>query len=90
MRAPGVHKGFDYGRTNNPTRETLERVLAALEGVPHCATFSSGLAAENALYRLGLVRFAHVPARAIDAWEESRRRFPEGALRFELGRMAGS
>jgi cystathionine gamma-lyase len=49
QEAPGVHKGFDYGRTNNPTRETLERVLAALEGVPYCATFSSGLAAENAI-----------------------------------------
>lgn len=46
---PGVHRGFDYSRTNNPTRRTLERVLAALEGVEHCAVFASGLAAENAL-----------------------------------------
>jgi len=49
QEAPGVHKGFDYGRTNNPTRQTLERVLAALEGVPWCATFSSGLAAEHTI-----------------------------------------
>lgn len=46
---PGVHRGFDYSRTNNPTRRTLEQVLAALEGVRHCAAFASGLAAENAV-----------------------------------------
>ncbi len=49
QEAPGVNKGYDYSRTNNPTRETLERVLAALEGVGRCAVFSSGLAAENAI-----------------------------------------
>jgi cystathionine gamma-synthase/cystathionine gamma-lyase len=46
---PGVNRGFDYSRTNNPTRARLEAVLAALEGVEHCATFGSGLAAENAV-----------------------------------------
>ena len=46
---PGVNRGFDYSRTNNPTRARLEAVLAELEGVPHCATFGSGLAAENAV-----------------------------------------
>ncbi len=49
QESPGVHKGYDYTRTNNPTRATLERVLAALEGVDHCAVFASGLAAENAV-----------------------------------------
>ena len=47
--APGVHRGFDYSRTNNPTRARLEAVLADLEGVPHAAAFASGLAAENAV-----------------------------------------
>jgi cystathionine beta-lyase/cystathionine gamma-synthase len=47
--APGVNRGFDYSRTNNPTRKRLETVLAALEGVEYCATFGSGLAAENAV-----------------------------------------
>ena len=47
--APGEHRGFDYSRTNNPTRARLEAVLADLEGVSHCATFASGLAAENAV-----------------------------------------
>ena len=49
QEAPGVNRGFDYSRTNNPTRQRLETVLAALEGVEHCATFGSGLAAENAV-----------------------------------------
>src|SRR5262245_27311343 len=49
QRAPGVHQGFDYTRTNNPTRQTLERVLASLEGVGHPAAFASGLAAEHAI-----------------------------------------
>ena len=47
--APGVHQGFDYSRTNNPTRARLETVLADLEGVAHAAVFASGLAAENAV-----------------------------------------
>jgi cystathionine gamma-lyase len=46
---PGLNKGFDYSRTNNPTRARLEAVLADLEGVAHAAVFASGLAAENAV-----------------------------------------
>jgi cystathionine gamma-synthase/cystathionine gamma-lyase len=49
QEAPGVNRGFDYSRTNNPTRARLEAVLAALEGVEHCAVYGSGLAAENAV-----------------------------------------
>jgi cystathionine beta-lyase/cystathionine gamma-synthase len=49
QEAPGVHHGFDYTRTNNPTRQRLEAVLGELEGVKHCAVFASGLAAENAI-----------------------------------------
>jgi cystathionine beta-lyase/cystathionine gamma-synthase len=47
--SPGVNLGFDYARTNNPTRQRLESVLAELEGVAHCAVFASGLAAEHAV-----------------------------------------
>lgn len=47
--SPGCHRGFDYSRTNNPTRARLEAVLADLEGVRHAAAFASGLAAENAI-----------------------------------------
>jgi cystathionine gamma-lyase len=46
---PGHDKGFNYSRTNNPTRQRLEGVLAELEGVEHAAVFASGLAAENAI-----------------------------------------
>ncbi|HEV2206595.1 MAG TPA: PLP-dependent aspartate aminotransferase family protein [Candidatus Acidoferrales bacterium] len=47
--APGHDKGFSYSRTNNPTRQRLETVLAELEGVNYAAAFASGLAAENAV-----------------------------------------
>ena len=46
---PGEHRGFDYTRTNNPTRERLEDVLAELEGGTQAAVFGSGLAAEHAV-----------------------------------------
>jgi cystathionine beta-lyase/cystathionine gamma-synthase len=49
QEAPGHDKGFSYSRTNNPTRQRLETVLAALEGVDYAAAFSSGLGAENAV-----------------------------------------
>ena len=49
QEAPGHDKGFSYSRTNNPSRQRLETVLAELEGVPHAAAFASGLAAENAV-----------------------------------------
>jgi cystathionine gamma-synthase/cystathionine gamma-lyase len=42
---PGNHKGFEYARTGNPTRNTLERCLAALEGGKHGLAFASGCAA---------------------------------------------
>src|SRR3954452_10804283 len=49
QEAPGVNRGFDYSRTNNPTRARLEAGPAALEGGEHCAAPGSGLAAENAV-----------------------------------------
>ena len=49
QEGPGENKGFDYSRTNNPTRKRLEGVLAELEGASHCAVFGSGLAAEHAI-----------------------------------------
>lgn len=51
QQAPGQHHGFDYSRTNNPTRARLEAVLAELEGVKHAAVYASGLAAENAIFQ---------------------------------------
>lgn len=49
QEGPGEDRGFNYSRTNNPTRQRLETVLAELEGVKHAALFASGLAAENAV-----------------------------------------
>jgi cystathionine beta-lyase/cystathionine gamma-synthase len=45
----GKHKGFEYARTQNPTRLALERNLAALEGGRACFAFASGMAATNAV-----------------------------------------
>ena len=58
--APGEHRGFDYSRTNNPTRARLETVLAELEGVKHAAVYASGLAAENAVLQAYLKPGAEV------------------------------
>jgi len=48
----GRHKGFEYARTRNPTRDALERNIAALEGAPHGFAFASGLAATDAVLKL--------------------------------------
>lgn len=50
--APGEHKGYDYARTNNPTRETLEKITALLEGGERASAFASGLAAIDAVVKL--------------------------------------
>jgi cystathionine gamma-lyase len=48
----GKHRGFEYSRTGNPTRNALEENLAALENAKHCLAFSSGLGAETTLMLL--------------------------------------
>ena len=48
----GVHKGFEYSRTGNPTRQALENNLAAIEGGKYGACFGSGLAAIDAVVKL--------------------------------------
>ncbi|MEY4029735.1 MAG: hypothetical protein RJA90_934 [Bacteroidota bacterium] len=50
--SPGVHKGYEYARTGNPTRTVLENNLAALENGKFGICFSSGLAAMDAVIRL--------------------------------------
>jgi cystathionine beta-lyase/cystathionine gamma-synthase len=45
----GKHKGYEYSRTGNPTREAFETCMAALEGGNHGLAFGSGLAAEHAI-----------------------------------------
>jgi len=48
----GVHKGFEYSRTGNPTRQALENNLAAIEGGKYGACFGSGLAAIDAVIKM--------------------------------------
>jgi len=52
QEAPGVNKGYDYARSNNPTRATLETIIAKLEGGATGAAFASGLAAIDAVVKL--------------------------------------
>lgn len=52
QEAPGVNKGYDYARTNNPTRATLEKLVAGLENGATGVAFSSGLAAIDAVIKL--------------------------------------
>jgi cystathionine beta-lyase/cystathionine gamma-synthase len=52
QEAPGVHKGFDYARSNNPTRKVLEDTIAQLENGTNGYAFASGLAAIDAVIKL--------------------------------------
>ena len=49
---PGVHKGYEYSRTGNPTREAVESLIAELESGTHGFAFASGLAAITAVLSL--------------------------------------
>ena len=52
QEAPGVNKGYDYARTGNPTRNTLEKIVAQLENGHTGIAFGSGLAAIDAVLKL--------------------------------------
>lgn len=52
QEAPGVHQGYEYSRTGNPTRSALEGNLASLEGGTHGLCFASGLAATDAVLKM--------------------------------------
>ncbi len=52
QNAPGDHKGYEYARTQNPTRSALEENLAALENGKEAICFSSGLAAMDAILKM--------------------------------------
>jgi len=49
---PGGHKGFEYSRTHNPTRQALEKSIASIESGQHGLAFASGLAAMDAVMKL--------------------------------------
>jgi cystathionine gamma-lyase len=50
--SPGVHQGYDYSRTRNPTRDALQAALANLEGGEAAFAFASGMAASSTLLEL--------------------------------------
>ncbi|MBX2984445.1 MAG: cystathionine gamma-synthase [Bacteroidia bacterium] len=50
--APGVHKGYEYSRTHNPTRTALQENLAALESAQWGLVFASGMAATDTVTKL--------------------------------------
>lgn len=52
QNAPGDHKGYEYARTQNPTRNALQNALAAIENGKHGLSFGSGLAATDAVIKL--------------------------------------
>ncbi|MCC5928110.1 MAG: cystathionine gamma-synthase [Cyclobacteriaceae bacterium] len=52
QESPGKHKGYEYSRTQNPTRDALQHSLAALENGKHGLVFASGLAAIDAIIKL--------------------------------------
>src|SRR5512137_2367800 len=49
QEGPGRHRGWEYSRSGNPTRDALEACYAALEGGRHGFAFASGLAATDAV-----------------------------------------
>jgi cystathionine beta-lyase/cystathionine gamma-synthase len=52
QEAPGVNQGFEYARSQNPTRKALEEAIAMLENAKHGLVFSSGVAATDAVIKL--------------------------------------
>ena len=51
QQSVGVHQGYEYSRSGNPTRTALEQCVASLEGAAHGLAFASGLAAEDTVLR---------------------------------------
>ena len=88
--SPGVHKGFEYSRTQNPTRFAYEACVASLEGGRHGFAFASGLSAAATVLDL-LDAGAHVVA-LDDLYGGSRRLFEKvrqrsAGLRFSFTGM---
>ena len=52
QKSPGEHSGYEYSRTQNPTRHALERSIASLENAKYGLAFSSGLSAIDAIMKL--------------------------------------
>jgi cystathionine beta-lyase/cystathionine gamma-synthase len=79
---PGVHHGYSYSRTNNPTREALEANIASLEGGAYGIAFASGLAAVNGV--LNLLRAGDHVIACRDLYGGSYRLFTKLYTKFGL------
>src|SRR5690606_41873400 len=73
QESPGEHKGFEYSRGTNPTRQALEHCIASLENAKYGLAFASGMAATDCVLRL---------LNAGDERSEERRVGREGRARW--------
>src|SRR5438552_12414785 len=80
--ALGKHKGYEYARTQNPTREALERNIAAIEGGVQGFAFASGMAAIGAITTL-LKAGDHVVV-SDNTYGGTFRLFDKGRKKFSL------
>src|SRR5258705_1064637 len=79
QHSPGVHTGYEYARSQNPTRHAFERCIADLEGGKRGFAFASGLAASSTVLEL-LDAGSHIVA-ADDLYGGSRRLVGRGGKR---------
>jgi len=82
QEGPGKHKGFEYSRTHNPTRDALENCIASLEGAHYGVSFSSGLAASSTI--LSLLKTGDEVIISDDLYGGSHRLFQKVFTRFGL------
>src|SRR5262249_1654138 len=82
QQSPGVHKGYDYARTKNPTRMAFERCIADLEGGSAAFAFASGLAAISTTLEC-LDHGSHIVA--VDDLYGGSRRLLEGGGKRSMG-----
>ncbi|CAH2236361.1 jg10741 [Pararge aegeria aegeria] len=80
--APAEHTGFEYGRSGNPTRNTLEECLAALDGGKYGLTFASGLGATTSIVSL-LSKGDHIIS-SDDVYGGTNRLFRQVVERFGI------
>jgi cystathionine beta-lyase/cystathionine gamma-synthase len=85
QQAPGVNKGLDYGRTQNPTRFAFERCVADLEDGKAAFAFASGLAAISTTLELLIEH----PALMTHVWLPPEKRaalgIDDGLVRLSVG-----
>jgi cystathionine gamma-lyase len=82
QKSPGVHKGYEYSRTQNPTRKVLEDNLASLEHAKFCCCFASGCAATSIIL-LSLNPGCHVVAMN-DLYGGTKRLFEKVFAKFGI------